>query len=167
MSHYRGYVVSFDEKVKEPWMPDEEAYNEQVQCGYCDIEDLPKKELRDSFVGFLENILPYIPHQIKGVVLKDGTVKVTIPKGCIRKFLEREIGEIRAAASEMTPENYRHGGLTHLVDYCNPFTTVFVEIGSDGNEEYDTYRRALSYALESNDKKDTAVYVYGSINHHA
>ena len=169
MSHYRSYVISFDHKVKEPWMPDEEEYNNQTNCDYCEIEDLPKNELRDSFVGFLEEILPCIPHQIKGVVLKDGTVKVTIPKGCIREFLKKQILEIKKAAEKLTVENYVHASydVYHLVDYCNSFTTTFVMIDNGGIEDYDTYRRSLAFSLEDNDKKDTVVYVYGSINHHA
>ena len=169
MSHYRGYVVSFDKRVKEPWMPDEETYNEQVNCDYCEIEDLPKKELRDSFVGFLEEILPCIPHEIKGGVLKDGTVKVKIPKGCIREFLKKQISEIKEKTGALTPDNFIHAvhDVHHLIDYVNPFTTVFVVIDDDGMEDFDTYRRALAFSLEDNDKKDTAVYVYGSINHHA
>lgn len=169
MSHYRSYVISFDHKVKEPWMPDEEEYNNQTNCDYCEIENLPKKELRDSFVGFLEEILPYIPHQIKGVVLKDGTVKVTIPRGCIREFLKKQISEIREAAEKLTVEDYIHAShdVHHLVDYSNPFTTTFVMVDNGGVEDYDTYRRSLAYSLEDNDKKDTVVYVYGSIDHHA
>ena len=169
MSHYRSYVISFDHKVKEPWMPDEEEYNNQTNCDYCEIENLPKNELRDSFVGFLEEILPCIPNEIKGVVLKDGTVKVTIPKGCIREFLKKQISEIKEAAEKITVEDYIHAihDVCRLVDYCNPFTTTFVMIDNGGVEDYDTYRRSLAYSLEDNDKKETVVYVYGSINHHA
>lgn len=169
MSHYRSYVISFDHRVKEPWMPDEEVYNDEVRCDYCEIEDLPKKELRDSFVGFLEEIFPCIPRQIKGVVLKDGTVKVTIPKGCIREFLKKQISEIREAAEKLTVEDYINAvhDVHHLVDYSNPFTTAFVTIDNGGTEDYDTYRRSLAYSLEDNDREDTVVYVYGSINHHA
>jgi hypothetical protein len=169
MSHYRSYVISFGHKVKEPCMPDEETYNEQVKCDYCEIEDLTKESLRYEFVHFLEEILPYIPHQIKGVVLKDGTVKVTIPKGCIREFLKKQISEIKEAAEKLTVEDYIHAShdIHHLVDYSNPFTTTFVMIDNGGIEDYDTYRRSLAYSLEDNDKEDTVVYVYGSINHHA
>ncbi len=169
MSHYRSYVISFDHKVKEPWMPDEEEYNNQTNCDHCEIEDLPKKELRDSFVGFLERIFPDIPRQIKGIVLKDGTVKVTIPRGCIRPFLKKQISEIKEAVEKLTVEDYIHAShdVHHLVDYSNPFTTTFVTIDNGGMEDYDTYRRSLAYSLEDNDKEDTVVYVYGSINHHA
>ena len=171
MSHYRSYVVSYGKKVKEPYMPEDYEYNEQVKSDYCEIEDLPKDELRDSFVGFLEGIFPYIPYQIKGTVLKDGTVKVTIPRGCIREFLKKQISEIKEAVKGLTPDNYPYGGplhdVHHLVDYANPFTTIFVLLEDGECMDYDSYRRSLAYCLQDNDKRDTAVYVYGSINHHS
>lgn len=169
MSHYRGYVVSFDKRVKDPWMPDEETYNEQVNCDYCEVENLPKKELSDRFVEFICDILPDIPHAIYHRVLKDGTVKVVIPRGCIRQFLKKQVSEIKEKAGALTPDNFIHAAhdVHHLTDYVNPFTTVFVVIDDGGMEDFDTYRRALAFSLEDNDKKDTVVYVYGSINHHA
>lgn len=168
MSHYRGYVVSFDKRVKEPWMPDEETYNEQVKSDYCEIEDLPKKDLLDIFITFLNGIFPYIPHAINGSVLKDGTVKVTIPKGCIREFLRKEVKRIKECADRLTEDSYFNDihDLNHLTSYLDPFSTVLVEIYDGGGEYYETYRRSLIQYVANNDEKDTVVYVYGSVNHH-
>lgn len=168
MSHYRDYIVSYGKKVDEPWTPDEVEFNEQVKSDYCEIEDLPKKDLLDSFVTFLDGILPDIPHAIKGSVLKDGTVKVKIPKGCIRSFLRKEVKRIKECADGLTEDDYFVGihRLNVLTSYLDPYTTVFVEIYEGGEEDYDTYRRSLIQYVEDNDKEDTAVYVYGSIDHH-
>lgn len=149
-------------------MPDEETYNEQVQSDYCVVEDLPKDVLRENFIRFLEGIFPYIPRQIKGTILKDGVVKVTIPRGCIREFIRKLISEIKDKVNKLAPDDFVHDAsdIQHLVDYVNPLTTVFVTIEDGGTEDYDTYRRSLAFSLEDNDKEDTVVYVYGSINHH-
>lgn len=169
MSHYRDFVISYEEKVKEPWIPDEETFNEQVKSDYCEIEDLPKKELSDRFVEFLDGIFPCIPHAIYHRVLKDGTVMVKIPRGCIRELIGKEISEIKEKADNLIPDGYVYAthDIHHLVDYVNPFTTVFVEIDKYGTEDYDTYRRSLASMMKDNDKNDTVVYVYGSIDHHA
>ena len=168
MSHYRDFVISYDEKVKEPFMPDEVEFNEQVKSDYCEVEDLPKKELSDRFVEFLDGILPCIPHAIYHRVLKDGTVMVKIPRGCIRELIGKEISEIKEKAKNLTPDEYIHDiyDIQHLTAYLNPFTTVFVEIDDDGMADYDTWRRSLAYMMKKNDKADTVVYVYGSIDHH-
>ena len=163
--HIRDYVISYG-KRQESYMPDHTEFVDAVGADWCEIEDLPKEELKESILDFLNNVLG---GGVVGKILKDGVVKVSIPKGKIRKFLRARIREIKKAAAGLNEDNYTKA--THkihrLTDYTNPFESVFLEILDGSFIDYDPYHRSLIYNVDDNDKKDTAMYVYGSIQHHS
>ena len=163
--HIRSFVISYEDRVKEPWIPEDYEYTEHVRCDWCEKEDLSKKDLLDSFVGLLQETLN--EPGVTGKVIK-GVCKVVIPKGAVRKFIEGEVVKIKEAASKVTVDEYASTihDVLRLVDYLNPFDNVFIAITDDGEEDYDTCTRSLYYTMEFNDKEDTVVYVYGSIKHH-
>lgn len=163
--HIRDYVISYGKKVKKPDMPDEADFVDVVKADWCKIEDLPKEELKEEIINFLNNVLG---GGVVGKIMKDGVVKVSIPKGKIRKFLRARIREIKKAAMGLGEDNYIKAmhKIHRLTDYINPFDQVFVEI-YDEFIDYDPCHRSLIYVVDDNDKKDTTMYVYGSIQHHA
>lgn len=170
MSHYTGFVVSVGDRLEEPWMPDEETYTDHVQCDYCSEEDLELDELAKQFV----NEIAY--YEVDGEQPKyeiiDKAVLVTIPKGFARKMADIDLKAVKKTIGKATTDDlveWKNGmhEAYKILDFCNPFSTIVVCLGDGGYEDYDTFTRFIWELVPDNDKADTRVWIYGSMDHHA
>lgn len=171
MSHYTGWVVSVGEGLEEPWMPDEETYNEYVKCDYCNrIDWKSPKKMAEYFLKEFSYFK--IPGRQPSCKIVKGTAVVTIPKGFIGKAVRSDLNLIKDLIGKATPKDLVHWShdlhrAYKLLDFCNPFGTVVVELSDDGNEDYDTFTRWVWGLYDDNRKRDTYVFLYGAMDHHA